>query len=169
MDAYSEPPLVELLPSPSQLEREAAQRRFNRLYVYTPLALATLICLGLLGWLLWETVLVNWFMESNRVESARGLASGLADTIFIIMALPWALFCPVLPLLFFAGIWRGRRQGKAPLRRMQRLFWRLDDVLHKVDQKVNELAPRVAHYVVAGNARLTRWQATVARLVQRRE
>ncbi len=169
MDVYTDQPLVELLPSQEQLSREAALRRFNRLYVYTPLALGALICLALLGWLLWGAIIINWFSDADGVESARALASGLADTIFIVMALPWALFCPVLPLLFFAGILRGRKQGKAPLRRLQRLFWRLDDLLHRIDQKVNDLAPRVAHYVVAGNSFVTRIQTTITRLVQRRQ
>ncbi|GAB4160325.1 MAG: hypothetical protein Fur0021_32160 [Candidatus Promineifilaceae bacterium] len=169
MDVYSEQPLAEMLPSQAQLNREAALRRFNRLYVYTPLALGTLVCLVLVGWLLWGTIIVNWFSETHNAESARALASGLADTIFIIVALPWGLFCAALPLLFFAGILRSRRQGSAPLRRIQRLFWRLDDLLHRIDQKVNDLAPHLAHYVVAGNAWLSHIQTTVARLAQRRE
>ena len=167
MDVYTDPPLAQLSPSQEQLSRAAALRRFNRLYVYTPLAVGALIYLALLGWLAWGMVSSNCF-SSKETGSACALASGLADTVFIVMALPWALVCTALPLLFFAGILQSRKQGHAPLRRLQRLFWRLDDLLHKIDRKANDLAARSAHYVVAGSAFFTRIQTTVARLRQRR-
>ena len=128
-ETLPETPPIEWAPSQAQRNREKALRRFNALFVYGPLGLGVLIVLGLLGWLFWAAVLPQSFTGADTA-GARGLASGLADTIFILMALPWALLCPLLPIAFIAGIFYSRRQGHAPLRRLQHLFWRLDGFLH---------------------------------------
>ncbi len=154
-------------PLASQLARSRALRRFNWAFVYLPLLLATMIVLVLIAALLW-TALAGQRLGALEPAGARGLASGLADLLFVLAALPWALLCPVLPLLLFAGIVHGRRQGTAPLRRLRELLWRLERQLQHFDRVVERRLPPVAAFVIRARATWTSLSVTVRRLVDRR-
>jgi hypothetical protein len=152
-------------PTEVQAKRTRSLRRFNWLFVYLPILLATGAVLALIGLLLWYSIIGGW-AGNVEVQQGRALASGLADTIFILAALPWALLCPVLPLAFFAGLAASRRKGVSPVRSIQKLLHKLDDALMRVDQRLNQLVPRVTGVIITARAQVTRAETTARRLLR---
>lgn len=147
------------------MKRAKSLRRFNWLFVYLPMLLAAGAVIALLGLLLWYSIFGGW-AGNVEVQQGRALASGLADTIFLLAALPWALLCPVLPLAFFVGLAASRRKGVSPVRRLQKLLHRLDDALLHADQRLNQLVPRVTGVFITTRAQVTRAETTVRRLLR---
>lgn len=151
-------------PTDAQLARERSLRRFNLAFVYVPIGLAALAVVVLLGLLVWAAIVGGWF-GTVEVGTGRSLASGLADTVFLLFTIPCALVCPILPLAFFAGLLAARKQDKAPLRRLRELFRSLDNWLHRADAQVNKVVPRLVQPLVAGRSRLARLEATGRKLL----
>jgi hypothetical protein len=147
--------------------RARSLRRFNWLAVYLPLLLTAIALVVLVGLLLWSAVFGGW-LGTVEVQDGRALASGLADTIFLLAALPCALLCPVLPLGFMFGLVAARRKDVAPIRRLQSLLYKLESILLHGDQRLNQLVPRVTEFVIARRTLLTRLDATLRRLLGRR-
>jgi hypothetical protein len=76
----------------------------------------------------------------------------LADIIVILTTMPLLLLCAIVPAGATFLFIRGRRNGSAPLQRLQRLLWRADNGLTEVRQKTTEIAPRVARPVISLHA-----------------
>lgn len=156
-------PRTEIQPTIVQRNREAALRRFNRLYVYFPIAGMGILTLLVMGWLLWQNIVSGWFIESSLAEN-RAFASGLADTLFFVFTLPCALLCPALPIGFFAGIFYARKQGVAPIQRLQKLLWRLHNLLTKIHDQLDQLTSKAAALLIRLHSNYSRWQAFAKRL-----
>jgi hypothetical protein len=138
-------------PAPAQLERAAAQRLFNLLYVYIPIALASLIIIGLIG-------LLFWGVFSPNVEGTRQFASALADIIVIGITIPLMLLCAVGPVsLIGVTVYRRKRRqpegDPRPYGRLQTLLWRLDALVANIQAKLVETLPRIARPIIEANAR----------------
>lgn len=138
-------------PAPAQLGRAAARRRFNLLYVYIPIALASLIVIGLVGLLFWRVF-------SPDVEGTRQFASALADVIIIGTTVPLMLLCAIGPasLIGVAVYRRNRKQPEGdpqPYGRLQTLLWRLDALVANIQAKLAETLPRIARPIVEAYAR----------------
>lgn len=142
-------------PTAEQLERAKARRRFNLLFIYLPLTIAaigvvTLVVLMVIGVL------------NPMPETSRGFVSGLADLIIILVTLPLALVCGAVPLGLGGYLIHRRRQKPAPpvqtgepapaYGRLQRLFWKLEDLIVKSRGKSDEIMPKVAQPLIRGNA-----------------
>lgn len=156
-------PQTDLHPTTLQGNREAALRRFNRLYVYLPIIATTILTLLVAFWLLWQTIISGWFTESNVAES-RALVSGLADTLVFVFMLPCALLCPALPIGLFAGIFYARKQGVAPINRLQHLLWRLQNLLVTIHDQLSHVTSQIAHKLIHWHSLYSRWQAILKRL-----
>lgn len=147
-------PKPDTVPTPEQLTRAAARRRFNILFVYLPLAVAaigviTLIVLMIIGVL------------SPMPETSRELVSGMADLIVILVIMPLVLVCGAVPLGLGGYLIHRRRQKPKAAQpttavpqygRLQRLFWKAEDLLVKSRRKADELLPKIAQPVIRGNA-----------------
>ncbi len=135
----------EYQPTPVQLEREAALRRFNRLFVYLPIIIAAVIALFVIGLLFWAT-----FIQPG--ENNREIVSGIASSIIILVSLPMTLLCALPSVLFIALFVQARNRGTAPIKRVQTLFWRLDTLVLKIQTAVNEYTPKAANVVIKAHA-----------------
>lgn len=143
-------------PNEEQLVRAEALRRFNWLYVYTPLIIGTVIVFVLLGFMFWGAF-------AQPVEDKRLFLSGLADIVIIFTALPMTLLCAVGPVALVGMIaYRVQKQrerkeaGQSPPAggRLQRLIWRLDAMLDNVYGKIVETLPKITNPVIQFNALL---------------
>jgi hypothetical protein len=92
-------------PSAEQLNRDEALKRFNRLYVMVPIAIAAVIALALI-----VTLTIFAFLPNN-VE-ARRFISGLADLIIILITLPMTLLCTAIPIVYVAIVLNRRQQRR---------------------------------------------------------
>lgn len=138
-------PKPEYQPTPAQLEREAALRRFNRLFVYLPILFAAVIALFIIGLLFWVTLI-------QPGESSRATVSGIASSVFILFSLPMTLLCALPTILFIVMFTQMRNKQMAPLKRVQTIFWRLDSLVLKVQTAVNEYTPKAAGVVIKAHA-----------------
>lgn len=141
-------------PSPAQLERAAALKRFNRLYVYLPLAVFSVAGLVLIGLLLWGTL-------SPNIMGTREFVSGLADLIVIFTVLPLLLLCAIVPAAYIGLVVYRRQQPKQEHGRFQTLIWRLDSLVTKTQEKTTETMPKVALPVIKGHS----WMAYLRSLI----
>ncbi|MEW5989689.1 MAG: hypothetical protein AB1791_23950 [Chloroflexota bacterium] len=150
-------------PSAAQVDRAAALRRFNFFYVYFPFTLLSLFALLLLGTVAWYSLFGDSLARPYNVS----FASGLADVITILCLIPLLLGCPVFPLLVLGAIAYGRRQGKAPLKTLQRLLWQLETRLNRLHQVAERLMRRLARVVIDTHVKAAYVRATLARLRER--
>lgn len=151
---YPAPQPQTLEPNEEQQQRLAARRRFNWLYVYTPVILLAVISLVIIGLLIYG-------VASPSVSGTAEFVSALADIIIIFTILPLMLLC-ALPTLLFAGVVVYRRQSRkekeergevvAEHGRLQRLFWWIDNLLTQVQTVIQTYAPKLAKPVINFNA-----------------
>jgi hypothetical protein len=135
----------EYQPSAAQLERNAALRRFNRLFVYLPAVFVAVIALVVLGLLFWVTLI-------QPGDNSRETVSGIASAVVILASLPMMLLC-ALPSALFIGLYmQGRKREMAPIRRLQTIFWRIDNLVLRLQSAVNGTTPKVAGVVIKGHA-----------------
>jgi hypothetical protein len=134
-------------PTAVQQERIDALKRSNWLFIYAPILFFVIVLLVLTGLLLWGAF-------SPNIVGTREFASGVADVIIILTTLPMILLCLTLPLgLFGFTIYRRQKQGtERPYGRLRPLFWRVDNILDTVQDKVETTAPKVAQPVTKLNA-----------------
>ena len=142
-------------PSATQLARAAAIRRFNRIYVYTPLIFGGLILLALLGLMLWVG------LAPQQWERFRPFFSGLADIIMIFTIMPLMLLCSIGPISLIAlGAYRYQKRKEQkesgesvpPAKGLQLLLWRLDAILNKTAVSVRNITPKATTPVIQFHA-----------------
>jgi hypothetical protein len=144
-DNITIPPKQKIEPTSSQLERAAAIRRFNTLYIYMPIGLGAFLVVGLVILLL-IAVLASPALQTLLTVSA------VADIVVIAWIIPTMVACAILPSLFIFLTVQGRQRGSAPIRQLQLLMWRADNILWTVREKVNDIAPRVANPFIRAHA-----------------
>lgn len=135
---------------PEQLERRERRQRFYRLRVILPMALVALLWLGVTLLLLWLTVAGEWFAIDTNQAYYRTLVSGLADIVLVLSLLPLLLLC-ALPSALAVGLVVYRRQKKqeAPEVENLPLFWRIENVIIRVKERLDEdILPRMAQPVI---------------------
>lgn len=146
-------------PTEAQAERAASLKQFNRLAVYLPLLLFALVALGLVAVLLYYNLV--W---SN--EPLRRFTGALANLIIILGSIPLLLLCAILPLGVLFGYVYGRRQGQAPLQRLQRLLWGIDNRVGGMQRQVEAVAPQAAAPLIAAHARAAYLSTLLQRIRQ---
>lgn len=129
--------------------------RFNRLYLYVPLAIGALVAVGLV-----VALLVGLFAPA--IGGTAEFASALADIILILTLLPMLLLCAVVPIAYVALVYNQRQKrmqepqtGPMAYRsRVQTLFWRLDKLIDTAVAQTEAIAPKIARPVIQLNSRL---------------
>lgn len=149
----SEPQLYQ--PSPEQLERAAALQRFNRLYVYIPLAVFSLAAVALV-------TLMLWGVFSPNVVGTREFVSGLADLVVIMTVMPLLLLCLIGPAAAVGLVVYRRQQPKREHGRFHILLWRLDALVTKAQDAISATTPKAAAPVIKGYA----WMAFMQTLLE---
>ena len=131
-------------PTNEQLEREAALKRYNRLYIYVPVTIAVIFVIGLI-----VLMLVGIFAPG--LVGADEFLSGLADTILVLWMIPMMVFCAIVPIAYI-GYVVNRRQRRnqlppdSPLlqhRRAQMAMWQAQDISERVDEKTDSVTDRI--------------------------
>lgn len=138
-------------PTAVQIDRAAALRRFNRLYVYLPLGFFSLVALVLVGLMLWGAL-------SPSVVGTREFASGLADLVIILTIMPLMLLCALVPAAALGLVAYRRQQPQRDYGRFQTLLWRLDSLVVKSQQAAEKAMPKVANPVIRGHAFISYWR-----------
>ncbi len=139
-------------PSPSQLAREAALKRFNWMFVYVPVTILGLIVLGLVIFMIWAAV------TNSPEDHLFSLLSGTADIILISCAiLPAMLVCAIGPALAGLLIYRTNERRKlTPEERrskLQVLLWRVDQLITKIQTRLRDsYLDQVVRPVIKGHA-----------------
>ena len=138
-------------PSPAQTARATALRRFNWLYVYTPLLITCLLILILVGFMAWGAF-------GPQQERTRSFLSGVADVIIIATVLPPTLLCLAPPIGLLALVTYRRRQQDGPSERtdygrLQIYLWRLGHFIDKILTAVQQALPKIAAPVINAHAR----------------
>jgi hypothetical protein len=148
------PPSEEYQPTSKQLRRDTDMRRFNRLFVFLPIAFVSgLVVLTIL-------ILSIYVLSSDPQDYVSGL-SAIADSVVIIiligLMIPMGLFIALVAAAFF----QGRKAGMAPLRQTQRLFWRLDMLVGRFQRVVFNTVPRLADPFIIVHGRVAFWRVFI--------
>jgi len=138
-------PKPEYTPTPVQLARGAALRRFNLLYVYLPIIFAAVIAFFIIGLLFWVTLI-------QPGETSRVTVSGIASSVIVLVSLPMTILCALPSVLFIVLFVQGRNKGLAPIKQIRTIFWRIDSLILKVQSAVNEYTPKIANIVIKPHA-----------------
>jgi hypothetical protein len=148
----------EYKPTPRQLERAAALRRFNRWFVYLPIIFAALIVLAVIGLLFWVTLI-------QPGESGRETVSGIASAVVILVSIPMTLLCAIPSVLIIGLTIQSRQKGQAPIKRVQTIFWRLDSLILRIQSAVNDFVPKAANIVIKGHTALAYVRTLLNKLI----
>jgi hypothetical protein len=135
----------EYQPTPAQLARAAALRRFNRWFVYLPVSIAAVIALLVIGLLFWVTLI-------QPGENSRETVSGIASAVIILVSLPMTLLCALPSVLIIGAFVQGRQKGMAPLKRVQTIFWQIDSLVLRLQTAVKNFTPKIAGIVIKAHA-----------------
>lgn len=142
-------------PNDRQKEREAALKRFNRLYVLTPIILISVVSVLIIVLMV---ITVLYMSISNNVNEALiSFFSGLADITIIMFTIPMIILMISGPLLLAAMINNSRNRRKAGKPafdqggKFQVLLWKMDNLIEKSQNKTNEVAPQLADKVIQFN------------------
>jgi hypothetical protein len=128
-----------------QEERAKEIRRFNQLFVYTPITLLSLISLAII-------VLLLYFVINPPNNETYATISGIADAVVIMGVFPLIIISGVLLFLIFS-IWvRSRRRGIAPVRGTQKFLWRVSWALDDVYLITKRVTERIANPFISIHA-----------------
>jgi hypothetical protein len=152
-------------PSAEQLSRDEALKRFNRLYVILPTAIAIVIALALI-----ITLTIFAFLPDN-VETRRFI-SALADLVLILAALPMTLLCAILPVAYVAIALNRRQQRRlypqtGPMAyrgRIQSFLWWLQSQLDLVQAVVESGSTALAERLMKAHERFEYYSTLGKRL-----
>jgi hypothetical protein len=138
-------PQQKIDPTSSQLERAAAIKRFNTLYIYLPIGFGAFLVVGIV------ILLLIAVLSSPELQTLLTV-SAVADIVVIAWIIPTMIACAIVPSLFIFLTVQGRQRGSAPIRQLQLLLWRADNILWMVHEKVNDIVPRVANPFIRAHA-----------------
>ncbi len=137
-------------PSDEQKERAEALKRFNRLYVLTPIIAVSVVTVLIIATMIILAIAPNY--SENTV-----FISALADMSIIMFTIPMIILMLSGPLLLIGliNLSRKRRKlGKPAFDQgggLQVLLWKLDLLVQKSQSKTNEVAPQLADQVIRFN------------------
>ncbi len=165
MSEYSSNQSPTFEPTSIQLDREKALKRFNMLYVYLPIALGTLIVLGVMGFLVWITF-------GERAESTLTAVSGLADLILILILLPIVLIGLLGPIALGGLIYWLYQQRKKKAEHpqdehgilIQKYTWQIEQRSDTLLAKLQDILSKIAPPIIQINARLESIERAIQKL-----
>ena len=142
-------------PNDKQREREAALKRFNRLYVLMPIIAISVISVLIIALMIIAVLAMSF--SDNFSEEFLSFISGLADITIIMFLMPMIILMISGPMMLGAMINRSRtrrKMGKPAFDQggsFQVLLWKLDNLIVKSQNKTNEVAPQLADQVIRFN------------------
>lgn len=149
---------IAYLPTLEQLERKAALRQFNQLYVYLPLAIFTTIAII-------TTVALFWGAFSGEIAQRRVFISALADIVVILGIIPLILAFSIVPIGAVAAYFYIRSLPKQENGRLHILLWQLNNGINKIGDKTDKIAPKLIKPVTASQSAYSYLSAFVRTIV----
>ncbi len=146
-------------PSTRQLERAASIRRFNRIYIFLPISLASIIALAL-------TILLIFLALGIGTVEVRETISGIADSVLILTIIPTMVLCAIVPTAFIAVSIQTRQRGIAPIRQTQFFFWRVQDWLGLLGTRIGNLMQKIREPIMRISARYVYIEILLIRLIK---
>ncbi len=137
--------ITQSTPTLMQEERAKAIRRFNRLFVYAPIVILSLISLAII-------VMLLYFVVYPPSSETYAIISGIADAVVIMGVLPLIILTGALLVIIFSVWVRGRRRGFAPVRGSQRLLWRVEWALSDVQRITGQVANQIVRPFISIHA-----------------
>jgi hypothetical protein len=128
-------------PTPEQLRRAESIRRYNRRFVYYPLGIVAIVSFSIL------LTMVLYVVFADSTEYLISL-SAIADSVVILMVTISIILTTLILGTFGAVYFQARKQGIAPIRQIQRLFWRLDMLAIKIQQSIAGFVPKLANPLI---------------------
>lgn len=136
-------------PTITQRERFEKLRRFNWLYVYTPILICTAVVLVLIGMMMWGTF-------ANPETPTRLFFSGMADLILILILLPLIVIGLIGPAALggfvYWQIQSRRTRQEQPVQiegnLVQRYSWRLEALLDKAAVTIERIVAKIATLLI---------------------
>jgi len=116
-------------PSSAQLERVAALRRFNWLYVYAPISIVALAITFTIAWLLYAMLVPS-------ADDPVSTVSAVADVFLIITSIGCILTCGLVTATAVIVVVQAKSKGIKPLQKIRQLFWKIEYGLQKLDALV---------------------------------
>ena len=167
MDMYPPPEQPSFKPSAEQLQREQALKRFNRLYIYTPVAIGATVAIFLL-------VLMLIGIFAPGLVGAEAFLSGLADTILVLWMIPMMVLFALGPITYIAYLVnrRQRRQQLPPdspqlqHSRVELWLWQAQTLLERLARKTETISDQIAQpFIRAGGveAKVDAWAEILTR------
>jgi len=133
-------------PTLEQLSREESLRRFNRLFIYWPIGIATLLVFSIV------LTMALYVILAPTTEYLVTF-SAIADAVIILMVSTIIILVSLFLAVAGAVYYQSRKQGVAPIRQTQYLFWRLESFIIQIYQAAADFAPKVARPFIAVRAR----------------
>lgn len=150
-------------PTDAQKQRAEALKRFNRLYVLTPIIIAAVVALLIITLMLVATLAPGITVNAEFI-------SALADITIMMILFPLILLMISGPLLLAAILnasHKRRKLGKPAFDQgggLQVLLWKIDLLIQKSQRKTNEVAPQIANQVIRFNEKLAYIEAFIKQL-----
>ena len=145
-------------PSNRQLERAAKIRRFNRIYIFLPVSLASIIALTL-------TILLIILALGIGTDEVRETISGIADSVLILAIIPTMVLCAIVPTAYIAISIQMRQRGVAPIRQTQWFFWVVQERLGFLGTRISKLMEKIREPFVRISARYAFLQTLITRII----
>ncbi len=146
-------------PSTRQLDRASSIRRFNRIYIFLPISLASIIALTL-------TILLIVLALGIGTDEVRETISAIADSVLILTIIPTMVLCAIVPTAFIAVSIQTRQRGIAPIRQTQFFFWRVQDRLGLLGARIGNLMQKIREPIMRISARYAYIETLLIRLIK---
>jgi hypothetical protein len=134
-------------PTLEQLNRKENLRRFNRRFIYWPIGLASLLAFSIV------LTMVLYIIIAPSTEYLITF-SAIADAVIILLSFTIILIISVFLAVAGAVYYQARKNGIAPIRQLQILFWRIEMLTIRIYGSVSEIAPKIARPFIAIGSRL---------------
>ena len=143
-----------------QQRRSADLKRFNRLYLYTPLIVAALLGLIALGGLAWATLFANGSVE-------RQYSSGIADFFMLVTCLlPVTVFFAILPLGMVFLLYQRYKRGSLARKYVVKGANFVETGIHSAESHADNFQQQVAEKTVATRGRIAYYWSIVTQFQQ---
>ena len=144
-------------PTSEQLRRNEELRRFNRVYIYFPIAIVTILAFSIVLSLILYVILAD---STEYLDTV----SAIADVILVITIIAIMLMIVLFLAIAGAVYFQARKADIAPLRAIQVLFWRLDLFTVRIQRGVNDFVPKLANPFIRVRARFAFWRVLLNKL-----
>ena len=135
---------IAYLPTPEQLERKAALRRFNRLYLYLPMGIFSAVAII-------TAIALFWGAFSPDSTQRRVFISAVADIVVILATIPLILIFTAFVGGAVAAYFYMRSLPKQENGRVHIFLWQINNGINKVANKTDEIAPKLTKPITASH------------------